>query len=183
MKTFAVLITLLISVGMARSQEMVMVPELTPEQAGEVMYQHVIAYALTGVDFAKSQGVSPKAYGQYVGEQFKMFWNPDDDIWVFANRMMYILTGLHPANELELLEESPGMVRFRLKNVDLPFREGPAFGVTYKEYLDFSEGIIATLAGYLGLDFSHKMNGEWYEVTVTRQPRGQTKMSSCCEQG
>ncbi len=57
------------------------------------------------------------------------------------------------------------MVRFKMKNVDIMFKNRPVFGVTYKEFLECSEGIISTLADYMNVSFTHKVTDVLYEVT------------------
>jgi hypothetical protein len=106
-------------------------------------------------------------YGQFIGKKFIPFWNPEDGFHAFAGRIMFILAGMHPDNQMQIEKQENDMICFRLKNVDLMFRQGPAFGVTYQEFLDCSEGMIATLADYMEVDFSHKtVEDTWYEVTL-----------------
>ena len=141
------------------------VPRLTQEQKEDVLYQHVMAYAITGISFAKSEGNTPEEYGRFIGKSFSSLWDPSAGYDMFAGQLMYILAGLHPDNQMEIVEQDGKMIRFRMKNVDLFFQNGPVFDVTYQEFLDCSYGIISELAGYMGVDFSHRMEGEWYEVT------------------
>lgn len=142
------------------------VPEVTPEQSKEILHSHVIAYCATGITFAKTKGTSAKEYGEYIGNQFKPFWNPNDGFSEFTSGMMFLLGGMHPNNEMQIVEQSGKMIRFKMKNVDLLFVNGPAYGITYEEFLECSEGIISTLAQYMSVSFSHKMDGEWYVVTL-----------------
>jgi hypothetical protein len=145
------------------------VPQLSQEQKEEVLFQHVMAYATTGIAFAKSKGVSPEDYGRFIGKSFSSFWDQNAGYKMFAGQLMYILSGLYPDNQMEILEQNDRMIRFRMKNVDLSFQNGPMFGVAYQEFLDCSFGIISELAAYMGVDFSHRMEGEWYEVTFRDQ--------------
>lgn len=143
------------------------VPELTTEQKHEVLYNHVISYAATGISFAKTKGVTAEEYGKYVGKQFTSFWNPADGFPAFANGMIFILAGIHPNNELQITAQSENMVRFKLKNVDAMFKQGPVFGSTYDEFMDCSYGIISVLAKQMNTTFSHNMTKDgWYEVTL-----------------
>ena len=144
------------------------VPDITPEQKQEILYSHVMAYAVTGIGFAKAQGVSPEDYGNYIGNQFTSFWDPAAGFAAFANGLIFILAGMHPDNEMQIVDQNEKMVHFKLKNVDFSFKNGPMFGVTYDEMLECSKGIIATLASHMNSTFSHKMvDGNWYEVTLT----------------
>ncbi len=143
------------------------VPRVSPEQKQEILYQHVLGYFLTGIGYAKLKGSLPKEFGEYIGRQFTPFWNPDDGFATFVNGLLFILNGLHPDNEMQILEQSGDMIRFRLKNVDLMFTEGPAFGISYEEMLECSEAVINTLAEHMGSTFSQKIDDGWYEVLLT----------------
>lgn len=147
-------------------KEQYVVPPVSPEQKQEILYNHVVGYAITGIGFAKTKGATPKEFGEYIGKQFTSYWNPADGFPAFANGMLFILNGIHPDNEMQIIEQNEKMVRFKLKNVDLVFKNGPAYGVSYKEYLECSKGIISTLADYMNVSFEHKTYNDWYEVSL-----------------
>ncbi|MCJ7820478.1 MAG: hypothetical protein MUP53_04685, partial [Bacteroidales bacterium] len=93
-------------------------------------------------------------------------WNPADGFVAFANGMIFILAGMYPDNEMQIVAQNEKMVEFKLKNVDISFKNGPMFGVTYEEMLECSKGIIGTLANHMNVSFSQKVVDEiWYEVT------------------
>jgi hypothetical protein len=143
---------------------------VTPEQEKEILFNHVIAYCCTGISFAKSKGTSPKQYGEFIGNIFKPFWNPDDGFPAFANGLMFMLAGMYPDNDMQIIEQSDKMLCFKMKNVDIAFQQGPAFGVTYEELLDCSEGILSVLGKHMNTTFSHKItDNSWYEVTLQAQ--------------
>ena len=166
MKNLTLIIVGLLLVSFVNAQQF-SVPEVTPEQNKEILYNHVIAYCATGITFAKTKGTSPKEYGEYIGNQFKSFWNPNDGFPEFTNGMMFILAGMHPNNEMQIIEQSDKMIKFKMKNVDLLFKNGPAFGVTYDEFLECSEGIFNVLASYMNVSFAYQITDKiWYEVTL-----------------
>lgn len=76
---------------------------------------------------------------------------------------------IHSQNETTFVEQSDQKVVFQFKNVDLPFRNGSIYRVvTYEEYLEFSEGVIAPLGKYMKLTFAHEANPEgWYKVSIS----------------
>lgn len=146
------------------------VPEITPVQKQEILYNHVIGYAVTGISFAKTKGTTPEEFGKFIGTQFKSYWNPDDGFPVFANGLIYILAGMHPDNEMQIVEQNESMVRFKLKNVDFMFRSGSAFGVSYAELMECSYGIISVLAEHMKTSFSHNMTDDgWYVATIKKK--------------
>lgn len=54
MKSFAITVAFVFVLFSLTAQEKFEVPQLTPEQKTEVLYNHVIAYCVTGISFAKS---------------------------------------------------------------------------------------------------------------------------------
>lgn len=149
------------------AQDIISVPELNAQQKQEVLYSHVIAYAVSGISYAKTKESSPEEYGRYIGKMFIPFWDPAGGFPVFANRIMYILAGMHPDNEMKIEEQGANSIRFRMKNVDSSFQDGPMLGITYEEFLGFSLGIIDEIADFMHVDFSHKVVDKlWYEMTL-----------------
>ena len=142
-------------------------PEFQDRQGKEILFNHVIAYCTTGISFAKTKGIPPKEYGEYIGETFKPFWNPEEGFPSFANGLMFMLAGMHPDNDMQIIDQSDIMLRFKMKNVDFAFQQGPAFGTTYEELLECSEGILTTIAEHMNTSFAHKVTDKiWYEVTL-----------------
>lgn len=169
MRPFLFFLFLGMSLNCLSAQDAFTVPQLTDAQKMEVLYQHVMSYATTGIAFAKTQGTSPREYGSFIGKQFTAFWDPDGGFPVLVNQMMYILAGLHPDNQMEIQEQNDHMIRFRLRNVDLMFREGPVFGVTFDELLETSYGIINEITQFMEADFKHEQADDgWYVVTMTK---------------
>ena len=142
------------------------VPQVTPEQEKEILFNHVIAYCTSGISYAKSKGTSAKEYGEYMGNLFKPFWNSDEGFPALAIGLMYILNGMYPDNEMQILEQSDKMLRFKLKNVDIAFQQGPVYGVAFEELVECSEGQLETIGEHMGTNFSHKISGIWYEVEL-----------------
>jgi hypothetical protein len=79
---------------------------------------------------------------------------------------MFILVGIHPANEMKIVAQDENSIKVRMKNLDMPFMQGPMLGVSYDEYLEFSHGVLVVLADFLNLDFSHTMVDGWYEFSI-----------------
>ena len=167
MKSLALVVLCLFTFNVLNAQQTFSVPEVTPEQEKEILYNHVIAYFAAGVTFAKAQGISTEDYGKYIGNEFKLFWNPDAGFVFFANQMMFILKGVNPYSEMKIIEQSHKMVRFKMSNMDMLFKQGSAYGLTYKEFLTASEGVISTLADYMKVSFEQKVTDDgWYLVSL-----------------
>lgn len=167
MKSVIVLFVCVLSFSFLNAQQSFAIPEITLEQEKEILYNHVIAYFATGITFAKTQGVSAEDYGKYIAEQFKPFWDSSQGFPAFANTIMFILKGMHPANEMQIIEQSDKMLRFKMKNVDAMFQMGPAYGITYAEFLECSKGTLETLANYMDTSFEQKASNDgWYIVAL-----------------
>ncbi|WP_340110948.1 hypothetical protein [Maribellus mangrovi] len=169
MKLLIISVFIFFLFGTVYSQEKFEVPQLTEEQKTEVLYSHMIAYGVTGVSFAKSHGVSAEDYGRFIGKKFIAFWNPEDGFAMLVNRMMFILAGLHPDNEMQIVEQDDSGITFKLKNVDMSFKNGPMFDVSYQDFLDFSYGIISVVAKHMNSTFAHEMTEDgWYVVHLKK---------------
>jgi hypothetical protein len=167
MKKLAVFALCLFFVSSINAQQMFAVPEVTPDQEKEILYNHVVAYFAAGLTFAKTQDVGAEEYGKYIGEQFKVFWNPEAGFEFFVNQIMFILKGNNPYSEMKILEQNDKMIRFQLSNLDLLFKQGPMYGITYDEFLSSSEALLVTLAGYMNVSFEQKVGVDGlYIVTL-----------------
>ena len=166
MKSLMILFFAMLLAGELKAQQQFVVPQLDASQKIEVLYSHAIAYNLAGISYAKSRGDSPQKYGEFVGTLFKPFWNPDEGFQAFANGLMYILAGFYPDNEMQIIYQDKKTLHIKLKNVDLSFRSGPAYGITYDEFLGCAYGIISVLAEHMNVEFSQKISDGWYEVKL-----------------
>ncbi|WP_346856823.1 hypothetical protein [uncultured Draconibacterium sp.] len=167
MKNLAVFALCLFFFSSINAQQMFTVPTVTPDQEKEILYNHVVAYFAAGVTFAKTQDVSVEEYGQYIGEQFKAFWNPEAGFEFFVNQIMFILKGVNPYSEMKILEQNDKMIRFQMANLDLLFKQGPMYGITFDEFLSCSEALLLTLADYMKVSFVQTVNDEgFYVVTL-----------------
>uniref|UniRef100_UPI003217BAA9 hypothetical protein n=1 Tax=uncultured Draconibacterium sp. TaxID=1573823 RepID=UPI003217BAA9 len=167
MKKIAVVTLCVLLSGVLSAQQSFSVPELTPDQEKEVLYNHVVAYFAAGITFAKTQDVSVEEYGKYIGNQFKAFWDPEAGFVFFANQLMFIIQGVNPYSEMKILEQSDKMLRFQMSNLDVLFKQGPMYGITYKEFLACSEGVISTLADYMKVSFKQEVTDDGlYVVTL-----------------
>jgi len=169
MKVFALFIVLTLTSFFLAAQEKFSVPQVTTDQKIEILYSHVVAYAATGISFAKSQGVTAEDYGKFIGKKFTAYWNPDDGFSKLVNQLMFILAGMHPNNEMQIVDQNAKSITFKLKNVDLSFRDGPMFDVTYQDFLDCSLGIIEVIAKHMNSKFSQEMTADgWYIATLSQ---------------
>jgi len=167
MKILTIIFIGLLSASTLCAQESFTVPQLTPEQETEVLYNHVYAYFAAGLSMAKEKGVTPEAYGKYIGEQFKVFWDPEAGFSFFVNQIMFILKGVNPYSEMKIIEQNEKMIRFTMSNMNKLFKQGPAYGISYDEFLACSDGLLITIANHMKANFSYKNSDGLYEVTLT----------------
>lgn len=167
MKILMIVFVGLFSASTLFAQKSFTVPQLTPEQETEVLYNHVVAYFAAGLNMAKEKNVSPEAYGKYIGNQFKTFWDPEAGFPFFVNQIMFILQGVNPYSEMEIKEQNKNMIRFTMSNMNMLFKQGPAYGITYNEFLACSDGLIKTIANHMKANFTYKDTDGLYEVTLT----------------
>lgn len=166
MKKSALLIIVLLIGITTFAQNEFAVPVLTPEQKQQVLYNHVIAYANSGISYAKYLGKTPASYGSFVGKQFLPYWDPAGGLTALGNGLMYIMAGMHPNNEITIEKQSNKQLAVKFKNLELPFKEGPNLEVSFDEYLEFCEGLIGTLATHMGLEYSQSFDGTWFHYQL-----------------
>lgn len=89
---------------------------------------------------------------------------------MLANRSLFMLAGMHPDNQMQIVKQDDKSITVKMKNVDLPFKDGSMFDVSYQDILDCSHEIISTLAEYMHSSFLHKTTDDgWYEATLTQE--------------
>lgn len=165
MKNISLLIGFLLITNLAVGQEKFLVPEVTQAQKLEILYNHAISYFVTGISFAKTQGITPSEYGKYIGKEFIPYWDKNLGFDAYVNKMIYLFNGFHSNNEMQIINMGNDYVKIRLKNVDLPFKQGPMLGVTYDEFLECSYGILSQISEYMNVKFSHNISDQiWYEA-------------------
>ncbi len=166
MKKLIVLLIVIFSSFWINAQEKFSVPQVTTDQKIEILYNHVIAYAVTGISFAKSKGVSPEDYGKFMGKEFSTMWDLSGGFPLLVNQFMFMLAGMHPDNQMQIVKQDDKSITFKMKNVDLAFKNGPMFDVSCQDLLDCSYGIISTLADKMNATFKHNMTDDgWYVAT------------------
>jgi hypothetical protein len=77
MKKLLSLLFCLVLMGTVIGQEKYLVPEIPVEKKLNMTYSQTWAIIAVGVDFAKSQGVTPYDYGKYIGKVFAPSWNKE----------------------------------------------------------------------------------------------------------
>lgn len=168
MKKITVLALGVFLFGALYAQQSFTVPEVTADQEKEILYNHMVAYFATGITFAKTHDVSAKEYGEYIGEQFKVFWDPDAGFAFFANQIMFILKGVNPYAEMKIVEQNDKMIRFQMANLDVLFKQGPMYGISYQDFLDASEGVLAVLSDYMKVSYEQNVADDGLYVVTLR---------------
>ena len=114
-----------------------------------------------------TQGVTAEDYGKFIGKKFTAYWNPDDGFSKLVNQLMFILAGMHPNNEMQIVDQNAKSITFKLKNVDLSFRDGPMFDVSYQDFLDCSLGIIDRITSY-NVCYTKLLRAFWWTLRRKR---------------
>ena len=50
--------------------------------------------------------------------------------------------------------------------MDLSFKQGPMFGVSYDDFLEFSNELLVLIADFMSLDFNPGFVDGWYEISL-----------------
>lgn len=133
------------------------IDELSNDEIQEVLYIHAMAYYVNGINFARSQGITPAAYGTFLGNQFLPYWDKDIEFISFTNKMIHILKGFHYNNEIQIVSNGDQKIFILIDNVDHLFKNGHFYDVSYSEFLQCSNGLFRKITDHVGIDFSQKI--------------------------
>jgi hypothetical protein len=137
------------------AQEAFKVPQLTDASKYSFTLFQANAFILNTINYAKSTGKSVEEIAAFTGDQFKAGWDKGMGFTGYVNWTMNIMTIMVPGSNLEILEQSQDMVRFKTGVMFPDLKQNsPQYNVTYEEYLTFMKIISQKVADHMGAEFS-----------------------------
>jgi len=144
-------------------------PQLTLEQKWRKAESNLVYFVASGILYARSKGESAETFGTFAGDVAAPSWEEakgkgpralvDGISW---NKQQF------SDFEMEILSESETAVEARMKGFGQRIiAEKWEPRVMVDDYVRFFEKKWEAIAGYLGLEYTQRTEGEWTVVTVT----------------
>ena len=169
-KSILILIVFLFVVQL-NGQKLFTIPEKTLEQKHTKMIKFNWINIVTAIRFAKTQGLSPYEYGQFVGSLFARGRDKDSGFMGYAQGFLrnweYHRPDSEPAIIIEF--ESDNMLVFMVSSSIMvkPFGDdGLMCGVSIEEMLDMMNGSHSQISKKLGCSSKMALKDEWIVITI-----------------
>ena len=148
MRRFICIALSVVLMGSLFAQERFPIPELTYEQKYSRVLAETFGFVSTGINFAKSQGVSPYDYGIYVGNIYASYWNPEIGFEGFVKSFIgsWECMKTDQDGKINITENSDNSVSIEFpKNAMTKFigRENPI--ATIEEVVEYFKGILTQI--------------------------------------
>ncbi len=168
-RSFIATISFLLTVA-SIAQGRFSVPELTDIQKYRIAAIQWNGSYLIQISYAKSLGKPPEDVAKFTADQLKPTLNKQGGYDGFVQGILYTMVSLVPYGSVEINEETPNALTFKVTGLYSDLREGGSiFNVTYEEYIKFWEIVNSGLADYMGAKYSQKDSDEGLIVTITRK--------------
>ena len=162
----------LVFIGSAFGQEKFIVPELTSDQKHErTLFQFWSVYE-AGINFAKSQDVTPYEYGKYIGNLFAPSWNKENGFDGFVNGTIYNWENFKTDADGQMVinEKDDGsvIIKFPAAAWKKYFPEENSYA-SFQDALDCLKGIMEPIADYMGCTIIQEVTEESIIYTINRK--------------
>ena len=152
------------------AQEKFVVPERTDMQKQWRLTSQVNVIILNSINYAKSMEQTVEEYATFTGNQFKTSWKLENGWEGFAEGCLHNWAILRPDNQIEILEQSETMLKFKSK---IPYsrlkEDGPYYNVSHDEYMTFLKISHKTIGNYLGASISFEDVDKGIIVTIKKK--------------
>ncbi|MBS2210486.1 hypothetical protein KEM09_03690 [Carboxylicivirga mesophila] len=125
--------------------------------------------AIVSISYAKAEGKTANEFGHYVGEQFKTSWDKEKGFKGLVNGMLWNLSCFSLEPEMEIVSQTADKVEMKCKKF-APYLEKnqPVFDVSYQEFMDFMDALMAPIAEYLGCSHELRTDEKWVYIIVQK---------------
>jgi hypothetical protein len=144
----------------ALGQEKFSVPEIpVTAKHQQVVFQF---YSIFGgsVQFAKTQGVSPYEFGQYLGELFAPTWNEEAGFEGFVNGSIYIWESFNTVEDgsvsVDESDDGSVVVKVPIQSRKRYLTGEPSF-MSFEDLHLCMQGLMEPIAEHLGVTFSQEV--------------------------
>lgn len=152
------------------AQEKFVVPEQTDIQKQWRLTSQMNVLVINSINYAKSVGQTVEELATFTGNQFKTSWNKENGWEGFAKGCLRNWLMFRPDNQIEILEQSETMLKFKSK---IPYArlktDGPFYNVSHDEYMTFLKISHKTIGNYLGASISFENVDKGIIVTIKKK--------------
>jgi hypothetical protein len=155
--------------GGAFGQGKFTVPELSFEQKHERANSQIPVFLAAGINFAKTQDVTPYEYGKEIGKLFAQTWDKEAGFDGFVNGMIYISESSRTADDgpIEIIENDDGSVTI-ISNPGLMSKYGDTMA-TFEERFECIAGITEQIADYMGCKITREDTKQSSKITIKKK--------------
>jgi hypothetical protein len=151
------------------AQESFVIPVFSDANKHARMVFQANGFILNSINYAKSMGKTLEDLAVFTGDQFMYTWNKEEGYAGFVKGTLSNWVCFIPDAEIEILEQSDNMIKFRTREIYPDLKAaGSFFNVSYEEYLSFTRIIHERIAGYLGAQYTQEVTPEGLVVTIQR---------------
>ena len=156
---------------LAYRQAAIDLPTYTPEERWERASRLYTVSAAAGLAYAKSRGISPKEYGEFISKLMESSWGEPGSGSVNIIRGVRRNLLIWPEAEFEVTNSSETSVSARINRPWVKHfgEDKTLYGVSLDEYEEVSSVFNRGLAEYLGLQYEDEIEGDWLSMTFTQK--------------
>ena len=171
-KKLIIAICIILFAGFVYGQEKFSVPEFTPEQKhNTILFQFWTMYS-AGINFAKSQGISPYEYGKYLGNLFTHYWHAEAGFEGYMRGCLNNWESSRTVDErpLTIKENADGSVSVVYpKHAWKKYMPDDSPIASFEEITSGLRGIGETVANHMGCSFVMEIDKESVIWTIQKK--------------
>ena len=162
-------LALLIAIGITAQEPFKVHKPFIEQKLGNMIGQWDYM-AIVGISYAKAEGKTAREFGHFVGEQFKTSWKKEKGFNGFVNGLLWNLSCFSMEPEMQIISQSADKVELKCRKMAAYLEKNqPVFNVTYQEYMDFMDALMAPIAEYLGCTHELRTDEQWLYITCGRK--------------
>jgi len=169
MKKLIITAALILFAGVAFGQGKFTVPELSFEQKHNRTNSQIPVFLAAGINFAKSQDVTPYEYGKELGKLFAPTWDKEAGFDGFVNGMIYISESSRTNDDgpIMIKENDNGSVTI-ISPPGVMSKYGDTYATSEERY-QCMNGILEQIADYMGCTFTREYTDQSFKTTIKKK--------------
>jgi len=154
-----------------QTEQKIELPKMYLEQKLDRAVMNWTAIMTGSIAYIKTLGVTPEAYGEYMGNIFAPGWEGSKGRSI--PRFIETMYKNYQSDlncRWEILSESEKSVKVKMNRFgDAILKDFADTGVTTEEYDRFFGKLMEVITNYLGFDYKQELEGDWIVFTVSEK--------------